>query len=136
MPLSEHERASLSDEDRAMLDAAVQAIPSEHNALFTAMMMAIRAIVKHDTNGIRNAVNGSFELLDAADDATRELISAARQFRADGEALAKRLDEAIASSLDDRNGIRERLRRVEGHVIALWAAVFALFAVVILWVMR
>lgn len=134
--LSDHERGTMSDVDRAMLDDAVQGISSEHNALFTALLLCTRAIVKHDQAGMRNAVSGVFELQDRADEATRELVDAARQFRADGEALARRLDEAIAASLDDRNGIRERLRRVEGHIIALWGAVFALFAVVILWVMR
>ena len=134
--LSDHERGTMSDVDRAMLDDAVLGISSEHNALFTALLLCTRAIGKHDQAGMRNAVSGVFELQDRADEATRELVDVARQFRADGEALAKRLDEAIASSVDDRNGIRERLRRVEGHIIALWGALFALFAVVMLWVMR
>lgn len=124
--LTVQENDTLSEEDRAMLDAALQRIPSEHSDLFTALMLSIRAIVKHDTAGIRNAVNGSFELLDHADDAARELMDAARQFRADGEALATRLDEAIASSMADRTDLRQRLRRVEGRVVALSVLVIVL----------
>jgi hypothetical protein len=122
----------MSHADRVMLDDAVQNIPSEHNDLFTALLLSTRAIVRHDQAGLRNAVGGVFELQDRADEATRELMDAARQFRADGEALAMRLDEAIAASLADRTDLRHRLRRVEGHIIALWAAVLVLGAVAVL----
>lgn len=109
-----------------MFDAAMQRIPSERNDEFTALLLATRAIIKHDTAGIRNAVSGSFELLDAADEARAELLDAARAFRADALTLAGdivtlrgELQAAAASSLADRVELRTRVRRAEHRIVTL-----------------
>jgi Flp pilus assembly protein TadB len=98
-PLTQRERATLSDADRAMLDDAVQAIPSEHDALFTALLLSTRAIVRHDVAGVRTAAEGYAELLDVADERARELLDAAHEL------------QAAATSAQHRN--EERLTRIE-----------------------
>lgn len=88
-PLTSNELGSLSDADRAMLDDALQQIPSEHNALFTAMLLSTRAVVKHDTASVHMAVRGFPELLDESDARSRELLDAAQGFRKDTEEMRR-----------------------------------------------
>lgn len=121
--LTPNERATLSPDDRAMLDDALQRIPSERNPEFTAFMLSIRAIIRHDTASVRNGVSGVFELQDKADEAARELLDAARELRTQAQALADSVSEArqeIAALRD--NVTRDRADALEERRV-LWEAI-------------
>ncbi len=133
---NERELGTMTDADRAMFDAAVQAIPAEHNNLFTALMLSNRAITRHDMAGVKTAIDGYAELLDASDERARELVEAARKLQAatqtvmDMQAQNERRLTTVEGeredflkfmdkSSSDRAGIREEIRELRRLTFAL-----------------
>jgi hypothetical protein len=118
--LTDVERATLSDDDRAMFDEALQAIPSEDGPLFTALLLCTRAIVAHDTSGLHTAAAGWPELLNYADERQQELVDAARKFYTSGQELQLQLTtlagEQLAYVQETRAGLTALQEEMHGYV--------------------
>lgn len=132
VPLTPPERGTLSDVDRQMLDDAVQAIPSEHAALFTALLLATRAIIAHDVRGIRTIAEGWPELFEQAEQQQGALLEAAHQFQRAATEQYNRLSDLhqqlvshIVESTAEQGRVRRRLSRDERWGLA--GGVFLLF---------
>ncbi len=134
--LNERELGTMTDADRAMFDAAVQAIPPEFDPVFTALMLSNRAIVRHDMAGIKTAIDGYAELLDSSDAKARELVEAARQLQAATKTVIdmqvqterrlttvegerEQFRQFMDKSSRDRAGIRDEIRALRRLTFAL-----------------
>lgn len=142
VPLSDNEMDALSATDRAFLLDAWEALDPSQEAQVRALAMLVRGVVKHDTATVHTAVAGVFELQDAADRSSRELLEAARQFREDTAQLTAtvatateelaQLREQLAAFVDsstaDRADLRRRIDTGFWWLIVVSASLIALFA--------
>jgi hypothetical protein len=102
-----------------MFDAAVAAIPPEHNALFTALMFGSRGMVRHHgkelvivAEGYRRDSDAVMELLDSYTQGRQELIDVVKEFQAGVTSL--------------RTEVAAGFARVDGQITVLRADVDAL----------
>jgi hypothetical protein len=119
------ERETLTPDERAMFDAAVAEIPSEDNALFTALLFGSRGMVRHHGRELVTVAEGYRELLDSADAQRRDLVDAARELQGahsaaveELRAAAALLREQAAATAADMATIRERQDRQDEHARA------------------